>query len=128
MRRRISVTPVALSISPERIPLTSVLITVTPPPSFCMNRGGNMKTGKNPSLDMTSHIATITITNVTLLKIVVIAKFLLQYFFHFFFQLSHDLFFQFNNDAVRGVSRPGCLHFILLFDCSRPGAHQEYPV
>src|SRR5699024_6558678 len=109
MSSRLSVTPVAASICPDIMPPTSVLSTVTPPGTLGMIRGGNMKVGKIPALDMTSHIAMITITNTTLLKMVVIAKFLLKHFFHFLFQLFHHTPFQIHNITVGGIPRASCL-------------------
>ncbi len=71
-----------------------------------MIRGGNMNVGKNCSLDMTSHIAMITITNVIRLKTVVIAEFLLQYLIHLFFQFGHDTLLQIDDDAVEHFRVP----------------------
>src|SRR5699024_12717676 len=93
-----------------------------------MISGGNMKVGKIPTLDMTSHIAMITITNTTLLKMVVIAKFLLKHFFHFLFQFFHHAPFQVYDIAVGRVSRPYCLHGEFPLHCPWSCAHEQHSV
>src|SRR5699024_10513323 len=127
-RIRLRVRQFAARIGTASTPPSSVLSTVTPPGTLGMISGGNMKVGKIPTLDMTSHIAMITITNTTLLKMVVIAKFLLKHLFHFLFQFFHHAPFQVYDIAVGSVSRPYCLHGEFPLHCPWSCAHEQLSV
>src|SRR5699024_1494337 len=126
--RRMSVVPVAVTICPDKMLLMSVPMTVTPPGSFGIIIGGNMNVGKNPSLDITSHIPMITAMNTIRLKTVAITKLLLQHLFHFNFKLCHHAFFKIHDDAVCGIAWTCRLNGKGFFYFSWTGAHKKYAV